>query len=325
MQTPLLEINGLNLNFHTSRGKFRALRDVTLHVPQGARVGVVGESGCGKSTLIYSLIQLLAVNAEFAGGTAFFKGRDLLSLSQEKMRQLRGTEISMIFQDPMTALNPVHSIERQMIDIQYRETISTAEKKQKAIAILDKVGIVDAAKRLKNYPHHFSGGMRQRIAIAMALLSKPALLMADEPTTALDATLEAQIIQRLKELQQEINCSILFVSHHLGLVAEFCDHVVVMYAGEVVEEGTINDIFHGAAHPYTQALLECDPAGIKEKTRFLPTIAGDFPDLVNPPLGCIFQQRCRQTMEECFTTAPGYTLIKESHMARCHHCRRPAQ
>ncbi|MDA3788790.1 MAG: ABC transporter ATP-binding protein [Desulfobacula sp.] len=320
MKKPLMEINGLNLNFHTSRGKLKALRDVTLHVPEGSRVGVVGESGCGKSTLIYAIIRLLAANAEFEGGTILFQGQNLLSLSQEKMRQLRGSEISMIFQDPMTALNPVHSIYRQMIDIQYREKINRHEKRQRAIAMLDKVGLIDTADRLKNYPHHFSGGMLQRIAIAMALLSRPALLMADEPTTALDATLESQIMQRLKELQQEINCSILFVSHHLGLVAEFCDHVVVMYAGEVVEEGTAHDIFHRSAHPYTQALLQCDPAGIREKTRFLPTIPGDFPDLVHPPPGCIFQSRCRQTMEKCFTTAPGFSLIKESHIARCHHC-----
>ncbi|MCF8104049.1 MAG: ABC transporter ATP-binding protein [Desulfohalobiaceae bacterium] len=314
----LLEVNRLSLAFQTSRGSLKALRDVTLHVPKGSIVGVVGESGCGKSTLIYAVIKLLAANARYNGGQILFKGRDLLPMSLDQIRRIRGSEISMIFQDPMTALNPVHSIRRQMLDIQYRERINSNEKIQRAIAMLEKVGIVDAAGRLKNFPHHFSGGMRQRIAIAMALLSKPTLLMADEPTTALDATLEAQIIHRLRELQQEVNCSILFVSHHLGLVAEFCDRVVVMYAGEVVEEGTIRDIFHRAAHPYTKALLECDPAGIKEKTRFLPTISGDFPDLVNPPPGCIFQSRCRRVMDICAQRAPDLTRAAQGHVARCH-------
>ena len=318
MTTNLLEVSRLNLGFQTSRGTLQALRDVTLHVPDGSIVGVVGESGCGKSTLIYAIIKLLAANARFNGGQILFQGRDLLPLSTEEIRKIRGSEISLIFQDPMTALNPVHSIQRQMLDIQYRERITQNEKKQRAVAMLEKVGIVDAARRLKHFPHHFSGGMRQRIAIAMALLSKPALLMADEPTTALDATLEAQIIRQLEELQQEVNCSILFVSHHLGLVAEFCERVVVMYAGEVVEEGSIRDIFHRAAHPYTQALLECDPASIKEKTRYLPTIPGAFPDLVNPPQGCIFQDRCPEVMDQCRQDPPALIPVSNEHVARCY-------
>jgi oligopeptide/dipeptide ABC transporter ATP-binding protein len=318
MTTNLLEVSRLNLGFQTSRGILQALRDVTLHVPDGSIVGVVGESGCGKSTLIYAIIKLLAANARFNGGQIFFQGRDLLPLPTEEIRKIRGSEISLIFQDPMTALNPVHSIQRQMLDIQYRERITQNEKKQRAVAMLEKVGIVDAARRLKHFPHHFSGGMRQRIAIAMALLSKPALLMADEPTTALDATLEAQIIRQLEELQQEVNCSILFVSHHLGLVAEFCERVVVMYAGEVVEEGSIRDIFHRAAHPYTQALLECDPASIKEKTRYLPTIPGAFPDLVNPPSGCIFQDRCPEVMDQCRQDPPALIPVSNEHVARCY-------
>ena len=318
MNANLLEVNRLNLGFQTSRGTLKALRDVTLHVPYGSIVGVVGESGCGKSTLIYAIIKLLAANARFNGGQIVFQGRDLLPLSTEEIRKIRGSEISLIFQDPMTALNPVHSIQRQMLDIQYRERLTQNQKKQRAVAMLEKVGIVDAARRLQHFPHHFSGGMRQRIAIAMALLSKPALLMADEPTTALDATLEAQIIRQLEELQQEVNCSILFVSHHLGLVAEFCDRVVVMYAGEVVEEGSIRDIFHRAAHPYTRALLECDPASIKEKTRYLPTIPGAFPDLVNPPRGCIFQDRCPEVMEQCRREPPDLIPVGNGHVARCY-------
>ena len=318
MGANLLKINKLNLSFETDRGILKALRDVTVYVPKRSIVGVVGESGCGKSTLIYAIIKLMADNTRYESGQILFKNQDLLSLSLDRIRQIRGKEISMIFQDPMTALNPVHSIGTQMTDIQYRDPIDQKEKKERAAAMLEKVGIIDAASRLGYFPHHFSGGMRQRIAIAMALLSKPDLLMADEPTTALDATLETQIIDRLRELQQEVNCSILFVSHHLGLVAEFCDLVVVMYAGEVVEQGTVRDIFLSAAHPYTQALLECDPASIKEKTRFLPTIPGTFPDLVNPPQGCIFQDRCRKVFDHCRIESPTLLSVSDGHVARCH-------
>jgi len=316
--SPTLSIRDLDLDFLTARGRLHALRRVNLDVPRQTIVGVVGESGCGKSTLAYTVIRLLASNAEVVGGRIMFQGQDLTRLSEARLRALRGTKISMVFQDPMTALNPVHSIQRQMVDIQYRENISTEEKTQRAADMLDKVGITDAGRRLQGYPHQFSGGMRQRIAIAMALLSRPDLLMADEPTTALDATLEAQIIHRLRELQEEIKCSILFVSHHLGLVAEFCDQVVVMYAGEVVEEGPVREIFHRPRHPYTKALLECDPARIAEKTRQLPTISGDIPDLVHPPQGCIFQNRCPVVFDPCWTEQPRLLGDPSGHMVSCH-------
>jgi oligopeptide/dipeptide ABC transporter ATP-binding protein len=224
----------------------------------------------------------------------------------------------MVFQDPMTSLNPVLSIDTQMTDVQYRARVSMAEKRRRAVQMLAQVGIPDPRQRLSNYPHHFSGGMRQRIAIAMALLAKPALLLADEPTTALDATLEAQIVHRLRQLQDLVHCSIVFVSHHLGLIAELCDNVVVMYAGEVVEEGNVRDIFHRAAHPYTRALLECDPARIKEKTRQLPTIPGDIPDLINLPAGCIFDNRCAHAFDRCRTTPPHRVEVETGHFARCH-------
>jgi peptide/nickel transport system ATP-binding protein len=217
----------------------------------------------------------------------------------------------------MTSLNPVLTIDTQMSDIQFRSSISRAEKRKRAAKMLNRVGIPDAAHRLKSYPHHFSGGMRQRISIAMALLAKPALLLADEPTTALDATLEAQIVHRLRQLQQDLGCSILFVSHHLGLIAEICDQVVVMYAGDVVEAGEVRDIFHRAGHPYTQALLECDPARIEEKTRNLPTIPGDIPDLVNLPSGCIFKNRCTKSFKKCQTSLPPIYRISPTHTARC--------
>ena len=218
----------------------------------------------------------------------------------------------------MTALNPVLSIGTQMTDIQYRDPISKADKRQRSIDMLQRVGIPDPESRLGNFPHQFSGGMRQRIAIAMALQAEPALLIADEPTTALDATLEVQIIHRLKELQQDMGCSILFISHHLGVIAELCDSVVVMYGGEVVEQGSVRDIFHRPAHPYTRKLLECDPARIAEITRSLPTIPGEIPDLANLPAGCIFSERCDDCIDLCRSTLPPDRDISPQHRARCH-------
>lgn len=313
----VLDIRNLSVEFRTNRGRLKALRDVTLTVPNRKIVGLVGESGCGKSTVIFSILNLMAENAVITCGEVDFEGRDILKMSPAQLRDLRGDRISMVFQDPMTSLNPVLTIDTQMTDIQFRLSIGKAEKRKRAADMLNRVGIPDAAHRLKSYPHHFSGGMRQRISIAMALLAKPALLLADEPTTALDATLEAQIVHRLRELQRDLDCSILFVSHHLGLIAELCDQVVVMYAGEVVEVGDVRDIFHRAGHPYTQALLECDPARIEEKTRNLPTIPGDIPDLVNLPAGCIFKNRCSKSFKKCQTTSPSLYRISPTHRASC--------
>ena len=314
----VLEIRGLNVEFATERGAIKALRDVDLDVPRGSIVGVVGESGCGKSTMINSIIGLLAHNARVRSGEIVFEGADLLQKSESELRGIRGKRISMVFQDPMTTLNPVLSIGTQMIDIQYRDPGSAAEKRRRSIEMLRRVGIPDPESRLSNYPHQFSGGMRQRIAMAMALQAEPALLIADEPTTALDATLEVQIIHRLKDLQHSMGCSILFISHHLGVIAELCDHVVVMYGGEVVERGTVRDIFHRPSHPYTAKLLECDPARIAETTRSLPTIPGEIPDLANLPPGCIFAERCERRIEVCSHQTPQATEFAEHHWARCH-------
>lgn len=319
MDSPnVLEIKGLNVEFTTERGRIKALRDVDLAIPQGSIVGVVGESGCGKSTMINSIIGLLAHNATTSSGSIEFEGSDLLQKSERELRDIRGTRISMVFQDPMTALNPVLSIGTQMIDIQYRDSISRVQKKERSIEMLKRVGIPDPESRLENYPHQFSGGMRQRIAIAMALQAEPALLIADEPTTALDATLEVQIIHRLKDLQQSMGCSILFISHHLGVIAELCDFVVVMYGGEVVERGTVRDIFHRPSHPYTRKLFECDPARIAETTRSLPTIPGEIPDLANLPTGCIFSERCDYSIDICRQEEPPSVEFAEHHWARCH-------
>ncbi|MER9390365.1 ABC transporter ATP-binding protein [Mesorhizobium sp. M0435] len=315
---PVLEIRDLNLDFGTPRGRIHALRNVSLDVPAARVVGIVGESGSGKSTLAYTVMGLLSENADVTAGNILFEGRDLLKMPAQSRRCLLGDRLSMIFQDPMTALNPVRTIENQMIDIQHHEQKSRSEKRACAIDMLHRVGIPDPQTRFGAYPHHFSGGMRQRICIAMALLVRPALLIADEPTTALDATLEVQIIHLLKDLQREIGCSVLFVSHHLGAVAELCDRVVVMYAGEVVEQGAVRDIFHNPGHPYTRALLECDPGRIRQTTRTLPTIPGEVPSLLGFEKRCIFSPRCPQAFKRCVEERPIEYRIGLEQTARCH-------
>ncbi|MCB2122346.1 MAG: ABC transporter ATP-binding protein [Rhodobacteraceae bacterium] len=313
----VLDILDLSVSYTTPRGDLKALRGVSLSVPQRRIVGIVGESGCGKSTLISAIIRLMAPNAQIRSGSIRLKGAEILELSEAQMRALRGAEISMVFQDPMQTHNPVLTVGRQMIDIQYRDKLSKTEKRKRAAGMLALVGIPDPDARLNQYPFEFSGGMRQRIAIAMALMAKPALLIADEPTTALDATLEVQIIKRLRELQEEVGCSILFISHHLGVIAELCDEVVVMYAGEVVESGSVRDVFHNPAHPYTRALLDCDPGHIKVRTRNLPTIPGNIPDLVHLPQGCIFAGRCDKRHDAC-AARPDMATVNPSHHAACH-------
>ena len=315
---PVLAIDDLSIHYRTPRGVVQALRHVTLSVPPRRIVGVVGESGCGKSTLIAGIMRLLAANGVVAGGRIVFEGRNLHDLSARAMRRLRGDRLALIAQDPMSAHNPVLTVGTQMIDIQYRRRASRAEKRERAAWMLERVGIPDAGRRLDDYPYQFSGGMRQRIAIAMALMAEPALLIADEPTTALDATLEVQIIERLRELQQDIDCSILFISHHLGVIAELCDEVAVMYAGEVVEHGSVRDVFHRPRHPYTRRLFDCDPGRIAEPTRTLPTIPGELPSLIHVPDGCIFRNRCSDRIAPCETVRPALRPVGPDHIAACH-------
>ncbi len=318
MTDSVLSVRNLSVEFMTRRGRAQALRNVSLEVPRGSVVGVVGESGSGKTTLISAAMRLLPQNAVVPNGEVLLDGQDLLKMREAELRSLRGRKMSIVFQDPMTALNPVLSIGQQMIDIQYRERIPAAEKRARAAEMLRRVGIPDPAQRLGNYPFEFSGGMRQRIAIAMALIGNPDLLIADEPTTALDVTMEAQIIHLLRELQREFGASILFISHHLGLIAELCDYVTILYAGQVVEQGSVRDIFHRPQHPYTQALLTCDPARIKEASRELPTIRGDVPDLVELPPGCVFEPRCPKAFAACRLQAPARLPVAEGHSASCH-------
>ena len=316
MTAPVLDIKDLSVSYHSDRGLLPALRNVDIQIQPGRIIGIVGESGCGKSTLIAAIIRLLAPNAQIDGGSILFKDTDLLSLDPEAMRALRGVDISMVFQDPMTSLNPVMTIGRQMTDIQYRDKRSKAQKLARAKHLLERVGIADPDEQLNRYPHHLSGGMRQRVAIAMALMTEPALLIADEPTTALDATLEVQIIHRLQQLQRDFGCAILFISHHLGVIAELCDEVVVMYAGEVVESGTTRDVFLKPRHPYTRKLLQCDPASIAQATRTLPVIPGGLPDLSDLPDGCVFRARCDVSIDVCARERP--PLDGDDHCTACH-------
>ncbi len=312
----VLAIKDLNVTFSTEGGDLRALRDVSFEVPERRIVGIVGESGCGKSTLINAILGLLADNGRVDGGSILFEDQELTTLPAPQMQALRGQRISTVFQDPMGALNPVLSVGKQMLNIQYRSGLSRAEKDARSIDMLRRVRIPDPEHALARYPHEFSGGMKQRIAIAMALMMEPALLIADEPTTALDATLEVATIELLQDLQQQIGCSVLFISHHLGVIAELCDDVVVMYAGEVVERGTTRQVFDTPAHPYSIRLLECDPARQSERTRNLPTIPGEIPDLRVRPPGCIFASRCDRRIAACDELPPDVALA-DGQIARC--------
>ncbi|TMV12715.1 ABC transporter ATP-binding protein [Arenibacterium halophilum] len=313
----LLSIDGLTLDFRTNRGRVKALRDISFPVRKGRILGIVGESGSGKSTVLWSILGLLAGNADVTAGRIDYGDKNLLTLDAEGLRALRGEEVSVVFQDPMTSQIPVLPYARQMSDILYRRSMSEAAKRAAAVDMLRRVGIPDPESRVDAYPHQFSGGMRQRAGIAMSMLTGPNLLLADEPTTALDVTMEAQMIGLMRGLRDDFDTTIVVVSHNLGLIAEMCDDVVVMYAGEVVETGEVHDIFHNARHPYTRALLECDPARIADVTRKLPVIPGDIPDLTKPLAGCIFAGRCQKAMPACVTTAP--PLIKRgTGAARCH-------
>jgi oligopeptide/dipeptide ABC transporter ATP-binding protein len=317
MTQPLLEIDALNVTYHTEHGKLSALRGASLTARAGEVIGIVGESGCGKSTLAASVINLLPLAAQVTSGTVRYKGADILTLAPEAQRSLRGQDIAMIFQDPMTAFNPVLTIGAQLLDFQHASPAARTEKLTRARTLLSRVGMPDPDLTLRRYPHQLSGGMRQRVAIAAALLMNPTILVADEPTTALDVTMEAQIIHLLRDLRRDYQGAILVITHHLGVVAELCDRVYVMYAGEVVEEALVDDLFHAPRHPYTQALIACDPGHFTDATPILPTIPGRLPDLRNPPTGCAFAARCPLAEPIC-ATPPPRVQISPSQSALCH-------
>jgi len=306
MTEPLLRIEDLTIGFATSRGVVRALRSVNLSIPRGRIVGIVGESGSGKSTLALAILRLLPANTAIAEGRILLDGEDVMGMSDDALQELRGRRVSMIFQDPMTSLNPVFTVGTQLVDAQRAGApgLSADEMRSRAAAMLARVGIPDAEARLDGYPHQLSGGMRQRVMIAMALLTEPDILIADEATTALDVTIEAQIVELIRRLKADYEGSILFVSHSLGLVSELCEEVVVMYAGTVVETAPSAELFADPKHPYTQALLNCELTLEDAGEGRLVSIAGELPSLIDPPGGCIFASRCPHRMARCAEPPP---------------------
>ncbi|MDX1687350.1 MAG: ABC transporter ATP-binding protein [Candidatus Promineifilaceae bacterium] len=315
---PLLQVEDLEIKYHTRAGVLTAIRDTTFTVNEGEIVGLVGESGSGKSTVASAVMRLLPPNGRISGGAIRLKGRDLVPLREEEMRRLRGRELAMIFQDAMTSLNPVFTVEEQMVDALRAKhpELRHREARQRAVEMLDRVGIADAARQIKEYPHQFSGGMRQRIMIARALLADPALLVADEPTSALDVTLEAQIIDLIRGLRDQLGTAVLYITHDLGVVAQLCDRVFVMYAGNIVEAGDVFDTFAAPKHPYTQALLQSHPSRHRRAAR-LRTIPGRVPSLRELPPGCKFSPRCRFAEDVCHPEEPAYAQVGEQRVL-CH-------
>ncbi|HEV8642028.1 MAG TPA: ABC transporter ATP-binding protein [Methylomirabilota bacterium] len=315
----LLDVRSLTTQFLTGAGTVRAVDGVSWDVNEGETVALVGESGCGKSVSALSIMRLVAAPAgRIVGGQVLFKGRDLLTLNEEEMRRVRGREIAMIFQEPMTSLNPVLTIERQLTEgLEIHLGMAAAEARRRAVELLAMVGIPDAQRRLSQYPHQFSGGMRQRMMIAMALACSPSLVLADEPTTALDVTIQAQILELLRALRQDFGMSIILITHDLGVVAEFVDEVVVMYAGQAVESAPVADIFASPAHPYTRGLLRSIPSRREAGAKRLPTIAGMVPDLAQLPIGCRFQDRCSEVFERCREEVPPLVDVARERWSRC--------
>ena len=317
MNAPLLEITDLSVAYQTDTGPVMALRGANLLARAGEVIGIVGESGCGKSTLAAAVMNLLPATAKVTGGAVRFLGEDILTLALQAQRALRGASMAMIFQDPMTAFNPVLTMGDHLVDFQHQSRASYRDKLARAREQLALVGLSDPDVILRRYPHQLSGGMRQRVAIAAALLMNPQVLVADEPTTALDVTTEAQIVHLLRNLRQTYQGTIVVISHHLGVVAELCDRVYVMYAGQVVEQALVDDLFHAPRHPYTRALLACDPASFTNPTPVLPTIPGRLPDLRDPPKGCSFAPRCPLGSARC-AEVPPWAQVSPSHGVLCH-------
>ncbi|WP_294168441.1 ABC transporter ATP-binding protein [uncultured Clostridium sp.] len=314
----LLRVDNLKTNFYIKDKKVEAVRGVSFHVNKGDILGIVGESGSGKSVLMKSVMNILPENAKIEDGKVYFNNIDISSMNKKEMKNIKGKEIAMIFQDPMTALNPLKKVGDHLIEVLIRHK-GINEKSAKIIAldILKQVGIPMPEKRINQYPHEFSGGMRQRVLIAMALACNPRLLIADEPTTALDVTIQAQILQLLKNLKESNDMSVILITHDLGVVASLCNRVVVMYGGLIMEEGLVDEIFYEAKHPYTKALLNSIPKlEENEKSRLKP-IKGSAPSLLNPPKGCPFADRCQFAFKKCFQEMPKYKDFSETHRAMC--------
>ena len=315
----ILSINNLVTEFDTDEGRVRAVDNVSFTAQSGQTLGIVGESGCGKSVTALSIMRLLPQPmGQIVSGSIELDGTDLTQLPIPQMEKIRGAKIGMVFQEPMTALNPVHAIGRQLTEaLLIHKDITPNAAIQEAVGMLDRVGIPSPDVRMTEYPHQLSGGMRQRVVIAMALACKPDLLIADEPTTALDVTIQAQILELIKELQAEMGMSVILITHDLGVIAETCDEVVVMYAGKVAEKGSVFDIFDRAAHPYTKGLLKSIPTLNTEPKSTLSVIDGMVPGLLDLPEGCRFENRCKFSNQTCVGKAPGLEEIKDQHYVSC--------
>lgn len=318
MSEYLVDINHEKLSFFTPAGEVKALNDVSIHVKQGEVLGIVGESGSGKSVTAYSLMGLTAHPGKLIGGTLEFNGHEIHNMSEKEFRKIRGNEISIIFQDPMTSLNPVYSIGNQIEEVILLHTgKNKKEAHQRAVELLTLVGINEPEKRLKQYPHELSGGMRQRVMIAIALACEPKLLIADEPTTALDVTIQAQILELMMELKDKLGMAIIMITHDLGVVASMCEKIAVMYGGRIVEYGTTDDIFYNPKHEYTKGLLKSIPRLDAEVHERLVPIEGTPIDLLNPPKGCPFAPRCTSCMKICLKEMPPVSTFGDVHYTQC--------
>ncbi len=314
----ILELKNLSTSFFTHVGEVKAVRNISFDLKRGEALGIVGESGSGKSVTMFSVMRLLVDTGKIVNGSIIFDSQDLTALKEQDMKFIRGNNIGMIFQDPMTSLNPVLKVENQMVEaLRLHKGMNREEAKKVSIEMLKLVGIPSPEARMKQYPHEFSGGMRQRVMIAMALSCQPKLLIADEPTTALDVTIQAQILELLKDLREKLNTSIILITHDLGIVADLCNRVNVMYGGCIVEKGTTRDIFNNSSHPYTWGLLDSVPNPKTMTKERLKPIDGQPPDLLNPPKGCPFAPRCSYAMEVCLEKMPDEFKISETQRSAC--------
>jgi len=318
----VLEVRNLKTSFFTARGVVKAVDDVSFSLSKGETLGLVGESGCGKSVTAMSLTRLISPPGRVVGGQILLNGQDLLGFSEPEMRRIRGSQISMVFQEPMTALNPVLEVGFQIAEaVVAHEKVSRKQAWDRAVESMRAVSIPDPEKRAKDYPHHLSGGMRQRVMIAMALVCRPTLLIADEPTTALDVTIQAQILELLSSLRRQYDLSMILISHDLGVIAEVAENVAVMYAGKIVEIGPVMDVFHNAKHPYTQGLLHSIPklgSSVARKAR-LDVIEGMVPNLLHLPAGCAFAPRCGKRTPECSISEIPLEPVTANQEVRCIH------
>lgn len=316
----ILDVKNLQVSFNTYAGEVRAVRDVSFHIDRGETLCFVGESGCGKTVTAKAIMRLLPKGqAEIKEGSEIvFDGKDVLKMSNKELQAYRGGDVSMIFQDPMTSLNPTMRIGAQVEEIFVGDkSVTKAQARERALEIFQQLGITDPERRLRQYPHELSGGMKQRVMIAIALIAKPDLIIADEPTTSLDVTIEAQILQLLKDMNQKTNVSVIIITHDLGVIAKLCDRVLVMYGGQIVERGTTDDIFYRTRHPYTSGLMHSIARLEMDKSAQLTPIEGSPPDLFSPPVGCPFAARCEYAMEICSECQPPLTQISEQHKTCC--------